>query len=77
MSMRKTPKSDGQDAVRQRVLRWRRDYGIKRVSRRNGKGVYVVKEMDEEMKRHIKAHEVALAYFMAAQRNGHIKAAEA
>lgn len=74
MSMRKTPKSDGQDAVRQRVLRWRRDYGIKRLSRRNGNHVYVVKDIDDDMKRHIKGHEVALAYFMAAQRNGHMVA---
>lgn len=69
-------KSDSPEAVKQRVLRWRKDFGVRRISHQGTKK-WVMKEMDEQMRKHIKAHEVALAYFVVAQRNGHIEPAEA
>lgn len=69
-------KSDSPEAVKQRVLRWRKDFGVRRITHQGTKK-WVMKEMDEQMRKHIKAHEVALAYFVVAQRNGHIEPAEA
>lgn len=69
-------KSDSPEAVKQRVLRWRKDFGVRRISHQGTKK-WVMKEMDEQVRKHIKAHEVALAYFVVAQRNGHIEPAEA
>ena len=69
-------KSDSPEAVKQRVLRWRKDFGVRRITHQGTKK-WVMKEMDEQVRKHIKAHEVALAYFVVAQRNGHLKQAEA
>ena len=69
-------KSDSPEAVKQRVLRWRKDFGVRRITHQGTKK-WVMKEMDEQVRKHIKAHEVALAYFVIAQRNGHIEPAEA
>lgn len=76
MSKRRKPKSGSPEAVKQRVLRWRRDFGV-RVITHQGRKVWVMKEMDDDVRHHIRAHEVSLAYFIAAQRNNHIEAAQA
>ena len=76
MSTRKAPKSDTPEAVKQRVLRWRKDFGVRRITHQGTKK-WVMKEMDEQVRRHIADHEVSLAYFVIAQRNGHIEPAKA